>query len=118
MDAELKALRRTKQKLLQQLAELELAEQRRLGLFDSVPHYSEIEDAGQNLGRLLSRVTQSRLANEVAAGEPVARACPGCGKMCSVEVVKRRVSSLDGPIEIMEPKADCPACRRAFFPSA
>jgi hypothetical protein len=28
------------------------------------------------------------------------------------------VSSLDGPIEIMEPKAHCPDCRRAFFPSA
>lgn len=118
MDAAYDALERKKLQLLEQLAEVEVEQQRRRGLLDKVPHFSEIEDAGQNLGRLLSRLSQSRLANEVAAGEPVSRACPACGQACRVEVGKRTVTGLDGPVEMMEPKAHCPACRRDFFPSA
>jgi len=117
MDAAYDALERKKLQLLEQLAELEVEQQRRRGMLDKVPHFSEIEDAGQNLGRLLSRLSQSRLVNEVAAGEPVSRACPTCGQTCRVEVVKRTVTGLDGPVDMMEPKAHCPACRRDFFPS-
>jgi hypothetical protein len=118
MDAEYDALERKKLKLLEQLAELEVEQRRRLGLFKKVPHFSEIEEAGQNLGRRLSRLSQTRLANEVAAGEPSSRECPTCGQTCRVEVGKRTVTGLDGPVEMMEPKAHCPACRRDFFPSA
>ncbi|MFO0870265.1 MAG: hypothetical protein U0935_15155 [Pirellulales bacterium] len=66
MDAAYDALERKKLQLLEQLAELEVEQQRRRGLLAKVPHFSEIEDAGQDLGRLLSRLSQSRLANEVA----------------------------------------------------
>jgi len=118
MDAMQDALEREKQKLLERVAEIEVQQQRQRGLLDETPHFSEIEDAGQKLGRFLSRLTQSRLADEVAAGEGVRRACPTCGKICSVELVRRSVTGLDGPVEIMEPKAHCPACRRDFFPSA
>ncbi len=118
MDAADDALERKKLQLLEQLAELEVEQQRRRGLLDKVPHFSEIEGAGQNLGRLLSRLSQSRLVNEVAAGEPVSRPCPTCGHTCRVEVDKRTVTGLDGPVDVMEPKAHCPACRRDFFPSA
>ena len=107
-----------KLKLLQQLADLEVQQFRHQGKLDQVPHFSEIEDAGQSLGRRLSRFTQSRLANEIAAGEPQSRDCPTCGQSCPVEVAKRTVTGLDGPVEILEPKAHCPACRRDFFPSA
>ena len=118
MDAAYDALEQKKLQLLEQLAEIEVQQQRRRGLLDKVPHFSEIEDAGQKLGRFLSRLSQSRLANEVAAGERVARDCPTCGQACRVEVVKRTVTGLDGPVDVMEPKAHCPACRRDFFPSA
>jgi hypothetical protein len=118
MDAAYEALERKKLELLGQVAEIEVQQQRRRGLLDKVPHFSEIEEAGQNLGRFLSRLSQSRLANEVASGERQSRDCPTCGQACSVEVVKRTVKGLDGPVEVMEPKAHCPACRRAFFPSA
>jgi len=118
MDAAYDALERKKLQLLEQLAELEVEQQRRRGMLDKVPHFSEIEDAGQNLGRLLSRLSQSRLANEVAAGESVSCACPSCSQTCRVDIVKRTVIGLDGPVEMMEPKAHCPACRRDFFPSA
>lgn len=118
MDAAYEALERKKLQLLEQVAEIEVQQQRRRGLLDKVPHFSEIEDAGQSLGRFLSRLSQSRLANEVAAGERGSRGCPTCGQTCAVEVVKRTVTGLDGPVEVLEPKAHCPACRRDFFPSA
>lgn len=118
MDADNDTLERKKLQLLEQLAELEVEQQRRRGLFEKVPHFSEIEDAGQKLGRFLSRYAQSRLANEVVAGERKIRNCPTCGESCPVEVEKRTVTGLDGPVEILEPRAHCPACRRDFFPSA
>jgi hypothetical protein len=118
MDAEDDALERRKMQLLQEIVGIEVEQQRRRGLLKKVPHFSEIEDAGQKLGRFLSRCTQSRLANEVAAGEQATRSCPTCGQTCPVEVLKRTVTGIDGPFEMMEPKAYCPACRRDFFPSA
>lgn len=118
MDATYEALEREKSGLLERVAEIEVQQQRRRGLFKEVPHFNEIEEAGQKLGRFLSCLAQSRLANEVAADHDVAHACPGCGRTCSVKSQKRTVTSLDGPVEIMESKAHCPACRRDFFPSA
>jgi len=118
MDAVYDALEREKLQLFKRVAEIEVQQQRQRGLFDKVPHFSQIEDAGRNLGRLLSRLSQTRLANEVAAGEGCVRDCPTCGKSCAVEVARRTVSGLDGPLEMLEPKAHCPACRRDFFPSA
>lgn len=118
MDAAYDALERKKLELLAQVADLELQQQRQRGLFKKVPHFGEIEDAGRSLGQTLSRFTQTRMANEVAATESTTKPCPTCGRECRVEVVARTVTGLDGPTEILEPKADCPVCRRAFFPSA
>ena len=101
MDAADDALDRKKLKLLQQVAELEVEQQRRRGMLDKVPHFSEIDDAGQNLGRLLSCLSQSRLASEVAAGEPAVSTCPTCGQSCRLEVHKRTVTGLDGPVEMI-----------------
>jgi hypothetical protein len=118
MDATLRKLEEEKSRLMARLSEISVEEQRHRGLFESTPHFSEIEDAGRKLGQFLSRMSQSRLVAEVAAGERIARECPQCGQVCSVITVKRTVTGLDGPMEIMEPKAHCPACRRDFFPSA
>lgn len=118
MDASDDALEQRKLKLLAEAAEIESQQQRRRGLFEQVPHYGDIEDAGQQLGRLLSCMAQSRLANEVASGAAGDAACPDCGQVCTVNVHKRTVTGLDGPVEVLEPKAHCPACRRDFFPSA
>ena len=118
MDAKFELSEQEKLRLLERVAEIEVQQQRQQGLFKEVPHFGEIEDAGQKLGRFLSRLSQSRMANEVAASEGAVRACPTCGQTCKVEMLKRTVTGLDGPLEIMEPKAHCPACRRDFFPSA
>jgi hypothetical protein len=118
MDARRTVIQEEKVRLLQRLAEIAVEEQRLLGTFDSVPHYSVLEQAAHGLGRELSRVTQQRAAREVAAGSQSTSVCPGCGQVCPTEMSQRTVTSLDGPLEVLEPLAHCPACRRDFFPSA
>lgn len=118
MDAQVTALQEEKTRLLERLAEIEVEEQRQRGTFRGVPHYSILEQAAHGLGQELSRLTQQRAAREVAAVSPAMSACPQCGRQCSLQMSHRTVSSLDGPVEVLEPAASCPACRRAFFPSA
>jgi hypothetical protein len=44
--------------------------------------------------------------------------CPECGHLCGVDAEQRPVVVRGGVFEHQEPKCYCPACRRAFFPSA
>lgn len=118
MDAQRMAREEEKRRLLERLAEIEIEQQREAGMFESVPHYSLLEQAARGLGQELSRITQQRSAREVAAASKSTAGCPGCGQECLVEMSKRTVTSLDGPVEVIEPVAHCPACRRDFFPSA
>lgn len=118
MDAPSIRLQEEKNRLLQRLAEIEVEQQRQQGVFEAVPHYRVLETAAHRLGQELSCLTQQRAAREVAAVNPAASACPQCGKKAAVEMSKRTVQSLDGPVEVLEPVAHCSACRRAFFPSA
>jgi hypothetical protein len=118
MDAHQTALQDEKRQLLRRLAEIEVEQQRQRGTFNSVPHYSVLEQAAHGLGQELSRLTQQRVASEVAAISKSTSDCPKCGQQSAVEMSKRTVTSLDGPVEVLEPVASCPACRRDFFPSA
>ncbi len=88
------------------------------GEFLGTPHYGVIEIAAMKLGHELSRETQQRAAREVAANFESQAACPRCKTKCKVRVKKREVLSLSGPVELAETVADCPTCRRVFFPSA
>lgn len=118
MDAVAKDRKAAKERLFQQLAELLVEEQREQGVFDGVPHFSSLEQAAHALGQELSCSAQQRVAAEVVAqGKPVAE-CPTCGREHPVTPAKRTMTSMDGPIEVLEAKAHCPACRRDFFPSA
>ena len=36
----------------------------------------------------------------------------------AIDTRQRTVTSLDGPIEVLEQVAHCPVCRRDFFPAA
>ena len=107
-----------KSRLLKRLAELMVEEQRAAGVFEEVPHYSVLEDAAHELGRQVSQASQQRAAAEVAARSVATAACPGCDERSPTVLKKRIVASLDGEVELVEPAAFCPACRRAFFPSA
>lgn len=118
MDAEKQARQTRKKELLLELAELMIEEQVEEGVFLGTPHYSVIELAAVNLGRELSREAQQRASREVAANCKNQAACPICKMACEVRLEKREVTSISGPVELTETVADCPTCRRSFFPSA
>jgi len=82
------------------------------------PHYDEIELPAHEVGQRLSRLVQASRTGEVAAEQCVQCDCPGCGRSCVVEINKREVHSMDGPVELIETVAHCLRCRRSFFPSA
>ena len=118
MDAAGAIRRGKKEQLLKQLAELLVEEHRERGAFDSVPHFSTFEQASHAWGQELSCAAQQRLTAEVVAHGQRLADCPTCGREQPVTTAKRTMTSLDGPIEVLEAKAHCPACRRDFFPSA
>lgn len=118
MDAAPNARESRKKELLLELAELMIQEQVEAGVFLGTPHYSVIELQAMTLGRELSREAQERAAREVAANCESQAACPACQTRCVVRLEKREVQSLSGPVELAESVADCPNCRRSFFPSA
>jgi len=82
------------------------------------PHYDEIEVPAHEVGQRLSRMVQASRSGEVAAQQRTECHCPDCGRSCRVEVNKREVHSMDGPVELIETVAHCRRCRRSFFPSA
>jgi hypothetical protein len=45
------------------------------------------------------------------------KACPTCGRLCSIGTEERRIDVKGGAFQLREPKGYCPACRRDFFPS-
>lgn len=83
-----------------------------------VPHYSIIEQAAHDVGIRLSCLIQRQRIGHVAAEAHPRAACPGCGKLCDVDCQTRVVKSIDGEVEVLEPKACCSRCERDFFPSA
>lgn len=118
MDAAMAAWEAEKVRLLDRLAEISVEEQRALGTFKSVPHLCDLEGVSLDLARRLGRTSLSRAVREVAAGCDTQAACPKCRRTSPVEMTRREAKSLSGSIELLEPKAYCPACRRDFFPSA
>lgn len=82
------------------------------------PHYDQIEIPAHEVGQRLSRMVQATRTSEVAAEQRTECDCPGCGQSCPVEVSRREVHSMDGPVELIETVAHCHRCRRSFFPSA
>lgn len=82
------------------------------------PHYDQIEIPAHEVGQRLSRMVQASRTGEVAAEQRTECDCPGCGLSCPVEVSRREVHSMDGPVELIETVAHCHRCRRSFFPSA
>jgi hypothetical protein len=117
MDAAQQARLDRKKELLTELAELMIEEQVAEGVFLGTPHYSVIERAAVHLGRELSCQAQERGAREVAANCSPDVPCPTCQTLCRVEVKTRDVKSIHGLVKLPECVANCPQCRRSFFPS-
>lgn len=83
-----------------------------------VPHYILIEQAAHEVGQEISRLAQQIHMRELVARELGAARCPGCQRRCPLELKRRTITSIDGPVELEELTGYCPSCRRAFFPSA
>ena len=83
------------------------------------PHYDDIEMPAHEIGQRLSRLVQENRAGDVATEQCPEIDCPDCGRSCPVEINKRTVHSMDGPVELVETVAHCHCrrCRRSFFPS-
>jgi hypothetical protein len=117
MDAKSTLLNEKLESLLKQAAAV-ASELQSLEQGCGTPHFDEIELPAHDLGQRFSRMIQSDRTCEVAIAEKTQIACPDCSRWCKVEVQRRTVNSMDGPIEIAEAVAKCRRCRRSFFPSA
>jgi len=82
--------------------------------------FAEIEDFGHEVGRMLARQIEAKLATQQADLFPKQADCPTCGTTCGckTDLSTRDVQTIDGVIPLSEPTFHCPACRRDFFPSA
>jgi len=118
MDARRRELEEDRERLLKKLARVDTELAGVNGLFDSVPHYQQIEEAAHRSAEELSRRIQQQSSREVAVQQSAKCDCPWCGREIEIGFIKRTIESADGPVEITEPQGKCPTCRRAFFPSA
>ena len=117
MDAKEKLLKEKLDNLLAQASKA-AAELQALKQGDSTPHFDDIELPAHDMGKRLSRAIQEERAREVALAELKGTRCIDCNQLCKIEIEVRNVNSMDGPIELTEPVANCRRCRRSFFPSA
>lgn len=118
MDADQRARAERKRQLLLELAELQVEELVEAGVFDETPHLGRLERIGHELGKEVGREVHKRTTREAAARCDTRVACPTCGTRWEVTTKRRTIESIDGPVELSEPVADCDRCRRSFFPSA
>lgn len=117
MDGESERLRERLNRLLVEAAEVSAALQK-AEHGDGVPvRYREIELAAHGRGQELSCLIQRQRIRELAAEADPHAACPQCGTRCRVSQHKRQLTSIDGPVEVLEPRAHCDRCQRSFFPS-
>ena len=82
--------------------------------------FAEIEQFGHEVGRLLARCVDESLSARHAERFGEQADCPACGATCQAkqDPFARDVQTIDGDVPLREPTYHCPACRRAFFPSA
>jgi hypothetical protein len=117
MEGRVEELRAEFERSVRRTAELAAAVDRAEGRApEGVPHYLEIELRAHEIGREVSRRAQEIAMAEVAATAPSRAKCPICGRLHDVGVSRRTVTSVDGPVEQVEPVGHC--CRTDFFPSA
>ena len=117
MDDRQAVLQEKLNRLLKEVAEVEVELSRVSGAIVGIPHYSVIESRAHELGRQLSREVQQRQMGETAANAPRRAMCPTCQTLCELKEHKRPLTSIDGAFESLELKGHCLCCRKDFFPS-
>ena len=82
--------------------------------------FAEIESFGHEVGRMMARALNEKLANQHATHFQGTASCPGCRTACPVaeNPAPRNVQTTDGNVLLREPICHCPVCNRDFFPSA
>lgn len=82
--------------------------------------FAEIEDFGHEVGRMVARAVEERLATQHAERFQGEAACPVCQKLCEIQPdpATRPFQTTDGEMPLHEPVCHCPVCDRDFFPSA
>jgi hypothetical protein len=82
--------------------------------------FVEMEDFGHEVGRMVARAVEERLASQHAEHFQKEAACPGCQRLCEVQAAPatRLLQTTDGHVPLHEPVCHCPVCHRDFFPSA
>ena len=116
MDGTATGLKEQLEKLIHQAAAVSVALDRAEGRIVGTPHYSVIELRAHELGRQLSRKVQALQMSSLAGGRDSTVKCPQCGARCETSFKDRSVTSIDGPLTMVEPVGRCLACRRDFFP--
>lgn len=69
-----------------------------------VPHDSVIELRAHSIGRRVSQLVQERQMGELVATGAAKVRCPTCQTVCDSTTSKRHVTSIDGPVELLEMK--------------
>jgi hypothetical protein len=118
MDDRRERLAARQERLLEELARVEVELSREEGAIVGIPHYSVIESRAHQLGRRLSCEVQQQQMREMASEAPPRARCPTCGTTCELKPDKRQIKSIDGSLDAQELKGHCPTCRRDFFPSS
>lgn len=82
--------------------------------------FAEIEAFGHEVGRMMGRAVDQRLASQHAEQFQKTTACPTCQTLCEPKPspAERKIQTSDGRVPIAEPVCHCSACHRDFFPSA
>ena len=79
--------------------------------------FASMERAASEFGRAIAQHATEDLALQQAQLQDPITPCPDCGKECSTQTVSRDFTTENGPMELLESKCHCSACRRDFFPS-
>ena len=116
MDGATAALKAKLNRLLKEAAQVSVALDRGDGTITGIPHYSVIEMRAHELGQQLSREIQARQMGEPVAGRTATAPCPKCRARCELEFKDRRVTSIDGPVEVQELQGYCRTAAWPFSP--
>ena len=82
--------------------------------------FAQIEAFGHQAGRMLARAIDEQVTEEHSEYFRDAKQCPVCEGHTDGEPQQkeRSLQTVDGDVTLNEPAFHCPACHRAFFPSA
>jgi hypothetical protein len=82
--------------------------------------FAEIEEFGHEVGKMVARALDAKLAHQHAAHFQGTAPCPCCGTECHIKENSntRDLQTTDGNVPLREPTCHCPVCNRDFFPSA